>query len=322
MRELVVSKNEAGQRFDKYLFKYLNKAGSGFVYQMLRKKNIVLNDKKAAGNERLNVGDVVKLYLAEDTINSFIDLTQNKKEKTSKKTNIKLDIIYRDDNVLLVNKPSGILSQKAVQSDISINEVIIDYVLENNIISEKEFHTFKPSVCNRLDRNTSGIIAAGISLKGSQMLSELFRDRTIEKYYLALVKGKVTESKTIEGYLTKDTISNKVNIDKSNGEDYIKTAYEPVSYFNNMTLLMVHLYTGKTHQIRAHLASIGHPIVGDMKYGNKAMNDEAYRKYGIKNQLLHAYKLVFPKLSDEFEKISGKTIICNLPKYWPVKYKE
>ena len=319
MRELVVTKNEAGQRFDKYLLKYLNKAGTGFIYKMLRKKNIVLNDKKANGNEILSVEDNVKLYLSEDTIISF---REDKKAGLANKSlsglDEKLDIIYEDDNILLINKPCGILSQKAQRDDISINDIAIAYLLKNS--QGKEEATFIPSICNRLDRNTTGIIVVGKSLIGLQTMSKLFKDRTIHKYYLALVDGNVREKSLISGFLIKDSKTNKVSISKTEKKDsdYIETYYEPIKYFDNMTLLKVCLITGKTHQIRAHLSSIGHPILGDYKYGSNKLNENVKKKYKVKSQLLHSYILEFPTLDGELSNLSNKTFKAPIPKYWPI----
>ena len=323
MRELVVTKNEAGQRFDKYLLKYLNKAGAGFIYKMLRKKNIVLNDKKANGNEILSVEDNVKLYLSEDTIISF---REDKKAGFANKSvnglDKRLDIIYEDDNVLLINKPCGILSQKAQKDDISINDIAVAYLLKNN--PGKEDTTFIPSICNRLDRNTTGIIVVGKSLIGLQTMSKLFKDRTIHKYYLALVDGVIKENSLISGFLTKDSKTNKVSISKTEKKesDYIETYYEPIKYFDNMTLLKVCLITGKTHQIRAHLSSIGHPILGDYKYGNNKLNETIKKKCKVKSQLLHSYILEFTELDGELSNLSNKTFKAPIPKYWPISMED
>ena len=175
MRELNITTREEGQRLDKILSKYLNKAPKSFVYKMLRKKNIKLNGKKATGNEKLSQGDQVCIYLAEDTINKFREEVKAGKQK------IKLDVLYEDENVIMVNKPWGILSQKSKPEDISINDQIIPYAVNQGLISEKELQVVKPSICNRLDRNTTGIIICGISIEGLQTMAEMLKHRDMEE---------------------------------------------------------------------------------------------------------------------------------------------
>lgn len=312
MRELIISKNEANQRLDKYLAKYLNQAPTSFIYKMLRKKNIVLNGKKAVGKEKLQAGDSVKLFLAEDTIEKFIE---QKKTVRKKLPGRMPEVIYEDADILLLNKPAGMLSQKANPSDVSVVDYITEYLLESGQLTEADLHTFHPGICNRLDRNTSGMIAAGKSLVGLQELSQGFHDRTFRKYYRCLVKGNVEKQIHLNGYLKKDHRINHVTVIQTPDTDAqpIETEYRPLESNGKYTLLEVHLITGKTHQIRAHLASVGHPLVGDYKYGDRALNDCFRDKYGLKSQLLHAYRLEFPELDGALREVSGKAFIAEEP---------
>lgn len=292
MKEIVINENEAGQRLDKFLGKLLKEAPASFYYKMLRKKNIVLNGKKATGNEKLTAGDSVKLFLSDETFEKFAGKRQTN-DLAAFVPNIALEIVYEDHDVLAINKPAGMLSQKAKKEDISANEYILQYLLESGTITRESLHTFKPSVCNRLDRNTSGILVAGKTLNGLQQMSKAFRERSMEKYYLAIVAGHISKPRRIEGFLKKDGVNNQVTIlsKPSNDAKPIITEYRPLKLVGQVTLLEVHLITGRSHQIRAHLASIGYPVIGDTKYGNPRLNREFLKNAGVTHQLLHAYRL-------------------------------
>ena len=326
MREIVIEKNEAGQRLDKFLAKYMNEASKSFFYKMMRKKNITLNGKKCEGNEKLAEGDVVKLFLAEDTIEKFSSVQVQEVKK------VDLDILYEDDEIILVNKPAGMLSQKAKETDESLVEYLIDYLLGSGKLTESGLRAFRPSVCNRLDRNTSGIVAAGKSLAGLQMLSGVFKDRSIHKYYQCLVSGEIRDVKMVDGWLLKDEKKNQVRIltdveakrfGRKGGDEEpkrIRTKYEPIATDGRFTLLKVTLLTGRSHQIRAHLASLGHPIVGDSKYGGVSKVNPSGRT--VKYQLLHSYRLEFPKLAEPFAYLSGRVFEAPMPGYFASVLKE
>lgn len=329
MKQFIITENEAGQRFDKYLAKLMKDAPKSFFYKMMRKKNITLNGKKATGNEKLNKDDEVKLFLSDETFDKFVGHTEVKKAVC------KLDVVYEDEHVLFINKPVGMLSQPDESGKMSLVEYLIGYLEDKEEVTEDTLKTFKPAVCNRLDRNTSGLVAAGKSLTGLQELSKLLHDRTIHKDYLCIVKGDVKKEKYVKGFLYKDEKLNKVTVYNDSkmltesgsikGKEKplpIETKYTPLCSNGKMTLLKVRLITGRTHQIRAHLASIGHPLAGDTKYGDEKFNQYFREKYRLKNQLLHAHEMQIPELDGKLKYLSGKVITAKVPELFEKIIKE
>ena len=312
MKKLTIKQNEAGQRLDKFLQKYLYAAERSFIYKMLRKKNITLNGKRAEGSEKVSAGDSVELYLSDETIEKFSP------PKKAAHTGVALSIVYEDDDFLFVNKPVGMLSQKAAEADLSLNEHILSYLLETGRVTQESLSRFRPSVCNRLDRNTSGLILAGKTPSGSRSLSAMLRARTPEKYYLSIVCGQVTKPGHVKGWLLKEELTNTARIlsEPAPESSPIETVYEPLEQLGDFTLLGIRLITGKTHQIRAHLASEGYPVLGDAKYGNREINREFSRRYPLRHQLLHAWRITFPSgTSPEpaADRLMGKSFTAQPP---------
>ncbi len=318
MQQVQIREQEAGQRLDKFLKKFLAQAPSSFLYRMLRKKNIVLNGTKAEGKEKLQTGDTVTFFLSQETMEKFQKPPADERALQRRYPYIPLEILYESTDFLVINKPAGMLSQKAAATDLSANEYIIGYLLHSGAVKADELVTFCPSVVNRLDRNTSGALAAGKTLKGLQEMSRCLKERQLGKYYRCLVSGAVTQAQTLCAWLEKDAAGNQVTItDKpsdaatgakaegNKGESrLIRTAIRPLEHYHSFTLLEVQLLTGRSHQIRAHLAHLGHPIVGDPKYGNAAVNKRFRKRCGIRFQLLHSCRM---------ELLDGTVIEAPLP---------
>lgn len=336
MKELTITNHDASQRLDKYLKRVFPEMGTSFLYKMLRKKNITLNGKKATGSELIQTGDLVQCFFSDETFDKFSGNSVNSEggqkmsEGITEKPSQSLQeyntayevlksirVIYEDEYILLLDKPAGILSQKARAEDMSVNEWMIGYLLSSGSVSEDSLKRFKPSVCNRLDRNTSGLVICGKTLIGSREMSRILKDRSLQKYYHTYVHGRLEGSKVLEGWHHKDKNSNQAKIlfskptQNMTQYDSIITAYRSLEAKNKYSYLEIELITGKTHQIRAHLAAYGHAIAGDKKYGNeKAVDNKNYPNH----QLLHAYRIIFPELEGELAHLSNKEFVCEEPK--------
>ena len=320
MKEFVILKGDAGQTSFKYLKRIFKEAPNSFLYKMMRKKNFVLNDKKIEGNEMLSEGDVLKAYISDDAFDMFSGTSNAPLVEEYREAFLNFgtpDIVYEDEHVIVLNKPTDMLSQKAKRKDLSANEWLIGYMLFNKMTDRESLRKFTPSICNRLDRNTGGLLLFGKTVFGVNILNRLLKDRTLDKYYKTVVFGELKDKLEIKGYLKKDEERNKVYISETKTDDeesYIETVIEPVEYIKDkdITILSVKLVTGKPHQIRAHLSSIGHPIIGDYKYGKREENDKYKALYKITFQILYCTKVVFPQLPD-YPELSLKTIELNEP---------
>lgn len=310
MKEIRITKNEENQRLDKFLLKYMNKASKGFLYKMLRKKRIKYNGGRAEGSELLKAGDTLQLYLAEETISSFME------EKTVAEAKRHFAIVYEDDDILVVNKPAGLLThpEKSSDKDTLIDQILYYLYQKGQYLPEAD-SSFTPALCNRLDRNTSGIVIAGKTLKGVQAVNEAIRSHKLDKYYLTLVAGEIREAGEITAYLKKDEEKNQVRISKREGSGKkTMTKYRPLACAKGYTLLEIHLITGKTHQIRAHMQSIGHPVVGDRKYGSEHSNQKFREEYALSNQFLHAIRVEWKEKDGPLGYLYGKEMTALLPK--------
>ena len=287
MRELKIGKNDAGQRLDKFITKAVGIPMS-LLYKSIRLKKIKVNRRRAENGQILAEGDTVQCFLAEELFSKMDG------EITLEKTCVKLDLIYEDENILLVNKRQGVsVHEDEHGSHGTLIESIQSYLYQKGEYSPKDEQSFAPALCNRIDRNTGGIVIAAKNAEALRVMNEKIKNREIDKFYLAAVHGIPSpESATIKGFLKKDEKNNIVKVyDRNPPRDAkeIITKYKVIAKGYDTSLIEVELLTGRTHQIRAHMAHIGHPLVGDGKYG---INKDD-KKRGYKCQALYSYKLRF-----------------------------
>lgn len=306
MISFIIKKEEEGQTLEKFVKKVLSEAPLSFIYKLFRKKDVKVNGHWQDKKYLISSGEEISIYITDSQLEEFKRQVESKQAE-----DISNWIIYEDENILLVNKPRGVLVQKNSEDSNALDEMVISYLINKGEYNPNKNLGYKPAPAHRLDRNTAGIVVFGKNIATLRYLSEALNDKSvISKRYLALVKGEISKDGEINVPLLKNSKSQRVSV-SNEGKPSI-TRYKVVETFKGYTLLEVELLTGRTHQIRVHMAYINHPVVGDSKYGDYELNKEIESKYGFKNQFLEAYQLDFHKLNNPLKYLSGRSFKISL----------
>ncbi|MDD3192373.1 MAG: RluA family pseudouridine synthase [Oscillospiraceae bacterium] len=304
MKTFLISANDAGQRLDKFLTKAVPLLPQPLLYKYIRLKRIKCNKKRCEISTRLQEGDLLELYINDEFF------TPPVAEKAFFRAGSQLEVLYEDENVLLVNKPAGLIVHEDDKEafDTLINR-ILKYLYEKKEYDPQQENSFVPALCNRIDRNTSGIVLAAKNAEALRTLNQKIKDREIEKRYLCVVHGKMPrQQETLTAYLKKDADKNQVRVydQPLPGGRTIRTAYQVLAEKDGLSLLKIDLLTGRTHQIRAHMAYLGHPLLGDSKYGKNRED----RQMGYRFQALCAYQMTFSFAEDggPLAYLKGRTV--------------
>lgn len=301
MKEFIINRNDSGQRLDKFVLKAVPRLPQSMMYKAIRNKRIKINGKRAEISSRLCEGDTVQMYLNDEFFDSVT-------ETEFMSVSSVLNIIYEDENIMLLDKKNGMVVHEDDDNtaDTLINRVK-RYLYDKGEYDPNAENSFAPALCNRLDRNTGGIVIAAKNAESLRILNQKIRDREIEKYYLCITAGVLSKrADTVTAYLEKDSASNTVKVTdrKSSTNKTIVTSYRVIRDNGSLALVEIKLGTGRTHQIRAHMAHIGCPLLGDGKYGINRIN----REYKVKTQALYSYRLKFTFSSESgcLEYLNGK----------------
>lgn len=317
MRILTVKKNDAGQRLDKFLSKSIKGLPMSLMYKYIRTKKIKVNRARTDQKYMLVEGDEVQLFIKEEFFES-----PEKDMGALETIKPKIEIVYEDDNLILCNKRPGVLVHEDKEG--GENTLIMHiqaYLCQKGEYSPEDEQSFAPALCNRIDRNTGGIVLAAKNAMALRVMNEKIRNNEISKFYLCAVHGVPTkDSATLRGFLRKDSKNNTVEVTDNRlpGSKEIITKYRVLEKKGDCSLLEVELVTGRTHQIRAHLSHIGHPLLGDGKYG---VNRED-RQRGYKFQALYAYRLRFDfsdEVESELDYLRGKEVRLKKDEVWFVR---
>jgi len=304
LKELTVGKNDAGQRLDRFLDKAVPLLPASLCQKYIRLKRVKVNGRGADRSYRLAEGDVLSLYISDEFFDRPTEENAYKKIAAPR-----LDIVYEDENMLLADKKVGMLCHSADGSEVSRTLIanIQSYLYRKGEWRPWEERSFAPALCNRIDRNTGGIVIAAKNAEALRILNQKIRDREIDKYYLCAVYGQISPpSGRLEGYIFKDAAKNRVYVRKRSegGTKTAVTEYRTLEVRNGLSLLECRLLTGRTHQIRAQLAAAGHPLLGDGKYGGRQAPG-----FDEKRQARYSYKLVvsFATAAGSLEYLRGRT---------------